>query len=353
MKIVSIIGARPQFVKAAVFNLTVDRTPGMEEVVIHTGQHFDANMSQLFFDQLGMRAPKYHLGIHSLPHEEMISRMRMALEEILREERPDWVVVFGDTDSTLAGAMAAKACGLPLCHVEAGLRSFNEAMPEEHNRKETDRLSDLLCCPTELAIQHLRHEGIPEERMLLTGDIMKDAALHYRDQAVAPSVALPEEFMLCTLHRAENTDNPDILRQLMKALEILSTKSPVVMPLHPRTRQTLSTQGYPFEQSAIHFIEPVGYLEMLYLLQHCRLVLTDSGGLQKEAYFAHKYCLTLREETEWTELTARGYNHLVGHATTDIVDIAEKMAMMPPLFTDELYGDGHTAEKIVDALIGN
>lgn len=350
MKIVTIIGARPQFVKAAVFSHAVQQTTGMEEILVHTGQHFDANMSQLFFDQLGMRKPQYNLSIHSLGHEEMVAAMRTQLEGILSEERPDWVIVFGDTDSTLAGALAAKECGIRLCHIEAGLRSFNDAMREEYNRKETDRISDLLCCPTEGAILHLRHEGIPDDRILLTGDIMKDATLHFRAQAVAPQVALPDEFMLCTLHRAENTDDPDILRQLMKALEILSTKYPVVLPLHPRTRQVLTAQGFPFEQSAIRFIEPVGYLEMLYLLHHCRLVLTDSGGLQKEAYFAYKYCLTLREETEWTELLTRGYNHLVGHATTDIVDLAEKMATMPPLFTDDLYGDGHAAETIVEAL---
>ncbi|MCR4965896.1 MAG: UDP-N-acetylglucosamine 2-epimerase (non-hydrolyzing) [Bacteroidales bacterium] len=350
MKIVSIIGARPQFVKAAVFNHAVDRTTGVKEVVIHTGQHFDANMSQLFFDQLGMREPRYNLGIHSMEHEEMVAKMCSAIEEILANEKPDWVVVFGDTDSTLAGALAAKECSIRLCHIEAGLRSFNEAMREEYNRKETDCISDLLCCPTELAVMNLTNEGIPNERILVTGDIMKDAALHYRTSAKPPQETLPEVFHLCTLHRAENTDDPDILRQLMTALEHISSTIPVVMPLHPRTRQALAAQGFPFGQTSIRFIEPVGYLEMLYLLQHCRLVLTDSGGLQKEAYFAHKYCLTLREETEWTELLTHGYNHLVGHVTTDIVDIAEKMAIMPPLFTDELYGDGHAAEKIVEAL---
>jgi len=350
MKIVTVIGARPQFVKAAVFSHAVQQTAGMEEILVHTGQHFDTNMSQLFFDQLGLPVPKYNLNVHSLPHEEMVETMRKDLVTILKEEHPDWVVVFGDTDSTLAGALAAKECSIRLCHIEAGLRSFNEAMREEYNRKETDCISDLLCCPTELAVMNLTNEGIPNERILVTGDIMKDAALHYRTSAKPPQETLPEVFHLCTLHRAENTDDPDILRQLMTALEHISSTIPVVMPLHPRTRQALAAQGFPFGQTSIRFIEPVGYLEMLYLLQHCRLVLTDSGGLQKEAYFAHKYCLTLRRETEWMELVNRHYNFIVGQQSSDIIRMAEIMAEMPGLFSDDLYGDGHTAEMIVEAL---
>ncbi len=351
-KLASIIGARPQFVKAAVFNMAVDHSADFEEVVIHTGQHFDENMSQLFFDQLGMRIPKYNLNIHSLAHEEMTEIMHQQIADILRTEQPDMVVVFGDTDSTLAGSRAAHACRIPLCHIEAGLRSFNMAMREEHNRMETDKLSDILCCPTEVAVQNLSKEGISPEHIFLTGDIMKDAAVHYKPLTKPPAVDIPEPFILCTLHRAENTDRPEVLRQLLHALEEISRHHAVILPLHPRTRQALYAQNYPFAQSSIHFIEPVGYLEMQYLLHHCQLVMTDSGGLQKEAYFAHKHCLTLREETEWTELVSRGYNHLVGHQVNDIVTTTLKMISIPADFMDDLYGDGHSAQHILEAIKG-
>ncbi len=350
MKILSVIGARPQFVKAAMVSMEIDRTEGVSEILVHTGQHFDANMSQLFFEEMGIREPDYNLGIHSLPHEEMVAQMQSAIEKIIAREQPDWVLVYGDTDSTLAGAQAAHASGVRLCHVEAGLRSFNHQMREEYNRIHTDKLSDLLFAPTSVAIANLLREGIAEAKIVPTGDVMKDAALHFAPMARPPKVALPERFVLCTLHRAENTDYPEILKELLLALEMTCQTILVVLPLHPRTRQKIQEIGYPIDRSPITFIEPVGYLEMLYLLQHCTLVLTDSGGVQKEAYFAHRYCLTLRKETEWVELCARGYNHLLGHNHIDIVTTVQNFINMPPLFTNDLYGDGHTAHTIVQAL---
>lgn len=350
-KILSIVGARPQFVKAAMVSAEIDRTDGVGEVLVHTGQHFDANMSHLFFEEMGLRAPDHNLGIHSLPHEEMVDRMCGRLEDIIAQERPDVVLVYGDTDSTLAGALSAHRKGVRLCHVEAGLRSFNPQMREEYNRVQTDRLADLLFCPTQTAIDNLLREGIDAVKIVPTGDVMKDAALHFAAYARAPQEALPDPFVLCTLHRAENTDNPDILKQLLYALEQTCGIVPVVMPLHPRTRLRLQEMEYPIGQSPICFVDPVGYLEMLYLQNHCKLILTDSGGVQKEAYFAKKYCITLREETEWVELLHRGYNHLVGHNPVNIVTTVQNLLDMPPLFGDDLYGDGHTARTIVQHLL--
>lgn len=351
MKILSVVGARPQFVKAAVVSAEIVLNPEVTDVLVHTGQHFDDNMSQLFFEEMGLRKPDYYLNIHSLPHEEMVAGMQQEIEQVIHQEQPDWVLVYGDTDSTLAGARAAHECGVKLCHVEAGLRSFNPKMQEEYNRIQTDRISDLLCVPTEVAAENLRREGLDMDRVVLTGDVMKDAARAFLPLARKPQVDVPEKFVLCTLHRAENTDNSEVLKELMLSLELIAEFVPVVLPLHPRTKNKLNEIAYPFEISHIQFIDPVGYLEMLYLLNHCRLVLTDSGGVQKEAYFAHKYCLTLREETEWVELCARGYNHLLGHNHLDIVTTTRNFLEMPPLFADDLYGNGHAASVIVSEML--
>jgi len=351
MKILNIIGARPQFVKAAMVSAEIARNPQVTDVLVHTGQHFDDNMSRLFFEEMGLRKPDYYLGVHSLAHEDMVEQMRQAVEEIIRKENPDWALVYGDTDSTLAGAQAAHALGIKLCHVEAGLRSFNTKMREEYNRIQTDKISNLLCVPTDMAVENLRCEQVDLSRVVFTGDVMKDAARTFSSKARKPNVELPERFVLCTMHRAENTDQPEILKELLLSLELITRFVPVVLPLHPRTRNKLKEISYPIEISPIQFIEPVGYLEMLYLLNHCQLVLTDSGGVQKEAYFAHKYCLTLREETEWLELCARGYNHLLGHNHMNIVSTTQNFLDMPPLFIDDLYGDGHAARHILEAML--
>lgn len=351
MKILNVIGARPQFVKAAMVSAELARTPNMSEVLVHTGQHFDANMSQLFFEEMGLREPDYNLGVHSLSHREMVLRMQEQIAAVIEKEGPDALLVYGDTDSTLAGAQAAHQCGVRLCHVEAGLRSFNMKMQEEYNRMETDKLSDILFVPTDTAMRNLLNEGIDPTKIIYTGDVMKDAALYFAPKARKPHAELPDRFVLTTMHRAENTDDPEILRELLLSLELITRFVPVVMPLHPRTRLKMQEIEYPIDNSPITFIDPVGYLEMLYLLNHCRLVLTDSGGVQKEAYFAHKYCLTLREETEWMELCARGYNHLLGHNHLDIVTTTRNFLEMPPIFIDDLYGDGHAASVIVSEML--
>ena len=348
LKIVTVLGARPQFIKAAVVSYALSQNPDIQEIIIHTGQHFDHNMSQLFFDQMQIRQPDYQFGIHGLPHGALTGRMMEQVEEVLLAEKPDWVLVYGDTDSTLAGALAAKKQHIRVAHVEAGLRSYNEAMPEEINRILTDRISDLLFCPSETAVNQLRNEGrlARGARVVMSGDVMKDAAARFAPLMKAPAAPLPDRFILCTFHRAENVDNPQTLKQLLYALELTCNTLPVVCPLHPHTRKNMEAIGYPTEKSPIRFIEPVGYLEILYLLSHSTLVITDSGGLQKEAYYMHKYCVTMRNETEWTELVGCGYNHVVGTEPMHILQTVKNLIDVPPVFPIELYGDGHAAEVI-------
>ena len=354
MKIVTILGARPQFIKAAVVSRALSQNNDVQEVIIHTGQHFDRNMSQLFFEEVGLREPDYNLDIHGLPHGALTGRMMERIEEVLMAEKPDRVLVYGDTDSTLAGALTAKKLHIPVAHVEAGLRSFNEAMPEEVNRVLTDRISDLLFCPTELAVRQLEAEGRKTAgvQIVMSGDVMKDAARIFSPLMRAPNATLPDRYVLCTFHRAENVDNQQILKQLLYALELTCNTVPVVCPLHPHTRKSLETIAYPIDCSPIQFIEPVGYLEMLYLLSRSTLVMTDSGGLQKEAYYMKKYCITLRNETEWTELAGCGYNHIVGTDPMNIVQTVQNLLDVPPVFPFELYGDGHAAERIAEAMKG-
>lgn len=350
MKILSVIGARPQFVKAAMVSREIALCDGVQEIIVHTGQHFDRNMSQLFFEEMGLRAPDFNLGIHSMPNDEMVDAMGDKIGQIIDEVHPDVMLVYGDTDSTWAGARTAYRKHLKVCHVEAGLRSGNLAMREEFNRVQTDKVSDLLFAPTETAADNLLREGIAADKIAIVGDVMKDAVFHFRKFAKRPDVTLPDKFMLCTLHRAENTDDAAILKALLHAIEAAAELLPVVMPLHPRTRKCMEQIGWPVDSSPIIFVPPVGYLEMLYLLDHCTLVLTDSGGLQKEAYFFKKCCVTLREETEWTELTDCGCNCLTGHDHDRIVAAVQRFMSNPPLFTDYLYGDAHSAAAIVQTI---
>jgi len=274
---------------------------------------------------------------------------------ILLKEKPDWVMVYGDTNSTLAGALAARKLHMKVAHVEAGLRSYNMEMPEEVNRIITDRISDILFCPTQTAVNNLKKEGYSNIKcdIVNVGDVMQDAANFYKDKAKKPRQDLPDNYILCTIHRAENTDNSNYLKNIIAALEKISLeKCPVVIPLHPRTKIKLNEMNYVFSNSPIVFISPVGYLEMVWLLKNCKIVMTDSGGVQKEAYFSNKYCITLREETEWVELVENNYNVLVGHDLNKIIetyDIVSKYNIFD--CRDKLYGNGDAGDKILSILI--
>ncbi len=353
MKIITIIGARPQFIKAAVISRLLAKEKNIEELIIHTGQHYDSNMSDVFFEEMDIPKPRYNLNINGLNHGAMTGQMLSKIEELLLIEKPDLMLVYGDTNSTLAGALAAKKLHIPVAHVEAGLRSFNMQMPEEINRILTDRISDILFCPTYEAISNLEKEGYKniQAKIVLSGDVMQDAAMFYAQKSRPLSISLPKQYALCTLHRAESTDNPTILGSIFKALEEISTKhTSIVCPLHPRTKAKLAALDYDFLASSILFIEPVGYLEMIYLLQNCTSVLTDSGGLQKEAYFFKKKCVTLRNETEWVELVENEFNYLAGTQYSDIIEAFLQMQEKNPDFDIQLYGNGKAGEKIIAAI---
>lgn len=355
LKIVTIIGARPQFIKAAAVSRIIASRPEIKEVIVHTGQHFDGNMSDIFFEEMQIPRPDYHLEINSLGHGAMTGRMLEKIEEVLIKEQPDWVLVYGDTNSTLSGALAAKKLHIKVAHVEAGLRSYNMEMPEEINRILTDRISDLLFCPTDAAIKNLEQEGFDSFscRIVKTGDVMQDAALFYRDTAAQKSDIISrlgltaKVFALCTIHRAENTDSPERLNAIISALNSIADDMEVILPLHPRTRKIMEARGL---DSRCTLIDPVGYFDMIQLLENARIVLTDSGGLQKEAFFFGKPCVTLRDETEWVELVEGGYNLLAGADTKAVVAAFHQMHHATIDFSANLYGQGQAAASIVNVL---
>lgn len=361
--ILTIVGARPQFIKAApVSQALVNGTGSMpgnghQEVICHTGQHYDANMSQIFFDQLGIRPPEFNLGISALSHGAMTGKMLGGLEAILQSEKPDWVLVYGDTNSTLAGALAAAKLDLPVAHVEAGLRSFNRRMPEEINRVVTDHVATLLFCPTRTAVDNLAAEGITRG-VHLVGDVMYDAFLRIQAAAREQSRILERmqlasgRYALATVHRQENTDDRDRLRSILDALgEIAAGDGPVVLPLHPRTQSMLDKWGMtPPPTEHLRVVPPVGYLDMVALETSARAILTDSGGIQKEAFFAKVPCITLRDETEWVELVDMGVNQVVGADAGAIVAAYHRALQTPYPAVENVYGDGLAAEKIVAAL---
>lgn len=352
MKIVTIIGARPQFVKAAVVSKEIAKYKEITEVIIHTGQHFDSNMSDIFFEQMQIPKPNYNLKINSLSHGAMTGKMLEEIEKILITENPDWVLVYGDTNSTLAGALAAKKLKIKVAHVEAGLRSFNNNMPEEINRILTDRISDILFCPTDTAVNNLKKEGFESFKSLIikSGDVMQDAAIYFAQYSSKPNITIPEIFALATIHRAENTDNIDNLSSIFEAFNNISTFQPIIVPLHPRTSQILSKTPTININKNVIIIDPVGYLEMIYLLKNCNIVLTDSGGLQKEAFFFQKPCITLREETEWVELVDNGMNKITGTSSEKILKEYHFFNQASINYNIDLYGKGLASKRIVDEL---
>jgi len=349
LKVVTVVGARPQFVKAAVLSREL-REQGVEEALVHTGQHYDAGLSDVFFQELDLPTPKHHLGVGSGPHGKQTGQALERLERILEAERPDWVVVFGDANSTLAGALCAAKLHLPLAHVEAGLRSFDRSMPEEINRIVADHCADLLFCPTQTAVDHLAKEGLAE-RARLTGDIMYDSLLQRLPLAEERSAIIeqlgltPGGYTLVTVHRAANTDDPEALASIVDALALLD--GPVLFPMHPRARLALASGDLELAPH-VRVIEPVGYLEMLMLERNARAILTDSGGVQKEAYLLGVPCTTLREETEWPETLVNGWNVLAGAGAERILEAARRPrpAGEPP----PAFGDGHAARHMVELL---
>lgn len=350
MKIVTVVGARPQFIKSAPVSKALEAN-GYQEFLLHTGQHYDHEMSQVFFDELGLRAADVNLNVRSGNHGQQTGTMLIRIEEVLLQEKPDWVLVFGDTNSTLAGALAAIKLHIPVAHVEAGLRSFNRLMPEEYNRILTDHCSRLLFCPTQVAVDNLTREGITEG-VYHVGDPMYDAVLMFEKCAHERSTILQDlkvstdQFLLLTVHRQENTENPENLKNILNAMAEINEI--VIFPAHPRTKERINDLDITLSPNII-MIKPVGYLDMLQLEKSARMILTDSGGVQKEAYFFATPCLTLRTETEWVETVEHGWNTIVN------ADKARILAGVKVRNTENrehpaVYGDGHAANQIVELL---
>lgn len=368
MKIFNIVGARPQFIKAAVISRAMEKLDlgsgqgHVSEVLVHTGQHYQDNMSRIFFEELELPAPRYDLGIHHRHHGAMTGRMMEALEDLMLCERPEAVIVYGDTNSTLAGALSASKLGIPVAHVEAGMRSFKRSMPEEINRVITDHISTFLFCPTKTALENLEREGIAGDGraniVSMTGDVMLDAFLYYKDRAVAtsriiekiPAIKDGKRYILATVHRAENTDDPARLSAIIESLNALAEELPVVWPLHPRTKTALRKAGMQADTKVI-LLDPLGYLDMIALECLASLVVTDSGGVQREACFARVPCVILREETEWPELIEAGCALLSGVDRERILSTAFHLLYQEPAGPDwHVLGDGRAGYRIVDTL---
>jgi UDP-GlcNAc3NAcA epimerase len=350
VKVVTVIGARPQFVKAAPTSRALRARHS--EIIVHTGQHFDANMSDVFFEELDIPRPDVHLGAGGGGHAEQTARMLTGIEDVLVSERPDWLLIYGDTNSTLAGALAAAKVHVPIAHVEAGLRSFNRRMPEEVNRVVADHLSTLLCCPSEVAARNLAAEGI-EHGVEVVGDVMADALLwaEKRPSKVLEQLGLQRgSYVLATVHRAENTDDDMRLAEILRGFAAIDR--PVLLPLHPRTRDALARTAIALSSNVLA-VEPLGYVDMVAALSGACLALTDSGGLQKEAYWLKVPCVTLREETEWIETVESGWNRLAGADAAVIAAAAADAPAARDLTHLPLYGgDGHAAHRVVTALEG-
>ncbi len=375
MKIVTIVGARPQFIKAAVVSWAIQtsnkKKKKIQEILVHTGQHYDYLMDRVFFEELDLPQPNYHLGVGSGSHGKQTGIMLERIETVLHKEKPRVVLVYGDTNSTLAGALAAAKLNIPVAHVEAGLRSYNQAMPEEINRLITDHLSTFLFCPTAQAVQNLLKEGIRDGKGKIVknvGDVMYDSILYYSKLAEIKSTILKDlglltlntqnsklkthNYYLATLHRAENTDDPKRLKSILKALNEIGKDAPVILPLHPRTKKVMKIYNLSPDNHRVKLIEPVSYLNMLTLEKHAKAILTDSGGVQKEAYWLRVPCFTLRDETEWIETVESGWNRLVGAETERIIEgVHEAIREILPRKEPNAFGNGKASGKIVDFLI--
>lgn len=370
MKILTIVGARPQFVKAAVVSRAIEKhnhksDNRIQELIVHTGQHYDQNMSEIFFDEMQIPKPKFQLAVGSGSHAQQTAQMLIKLEEVMLNEKPDMVLIYGDTNSTLAGALAAAKLHIPVAHVEAGLRSFNHKMPEEINRILADKISTLLLCPTNEAVKNLANEGIPCPKLgsivVKTGDVMNDAALFYAEKSnknwLKENALAPEKYILATIHRAENTDDRQNLKNLLIVLDQISRETfPIVWPMHPRTRKLIKSDSELsnlLEKSSLKIIEPIGYLDMVCAEKNAKLIVTDSGGVQKEAFFHKVFCVTLRTETEWVELVQSGWNTIAGLEPENIfkcvTNMLEKSATELPW--PDLYGSGNAGENIVKELL--
>ncbi len=350
MKIVSVVGARPQFIKAAPVSRALRRISGCTEVLVHTGQHYDAGMSAVFFKELDIPEPDYNLEVGSGSHGEQTGAMLVGTEAVLLKEKPDWVLVYGDTNSTLAGALAAAKLRIPVAHVEAGLRSLNREMPEEINRVLTDHISDRLFCPTQAAVDHLAREGIGRG-VHLVGDVMVDVLMENLATAQQKSHVLDDlqlargAYLLATVHRPANTDTTDALARILDAFA--ETGEPIVFPVHPRTRRALQSWNLRVDGN-VRLMDPAGYLDMLMLEKNARMILTDSGGIQKEAYVLGVPCVTMRSETEWVETVAAGWNIVVGSDRAKIVEAVRHFT--PSAERPLIFGDGHASDKIVELL---
>ena len=369
MKILTVLGARPQFIKAGSVSRAIMEhnskvksekleVENIEEIIVHTGQHYDTNMSDIFFDEMKIPKPNYFLGIGGKSHGAMTGQMIEKIEEVCLKEKPDWIMVYGDTNSTLAGAIVASKLHIKLAHIEAGLRSFNMKMPEEVNRILTDRVSDILFCPTDTAVENLKKEGFPfnvangKQKVVNVGDVMQDGAMFYKNLAQRTSnlQLKTSNFILCTIHRAENTDNEERLRDIFEALNEIAKQKQIILPLHPRTKKII--QNLELKIDNLTIIDPVGYLEMVWLIDNCSLVMTDSGGLQKEAYFFEKQCITLRDETEWVELIECGANRLVGADKEKILKAYKNHSKFNIHHSSlNLYGGGKASDEIIKGLL--
>ena len=358
MKILTVVGARPQFIKAATVSRAISNRNGVEEILVHTGQHYDSNMSDTFFDELAIPNPQHHMGIGSGHHGAQTGAMLEGIEKIILDESPDWLLVYGDTNSTIAGALAAAKLHVSVAHVEAGMRSFNRQMPEEINRVMTDHLATLNMTSTSTATAHLSNEGIDGARVVEVGDVMYDAALFYGKRAGAREELFgrlgiePGSFLLATTHRAENTDVPERMHAIVDAFVELGSDHSIVLPLHPRTRAVLDRSGDLERLSkVITLCEPLGYLDMVALERDALLVITDSGGVQKEAFFHGTPCITLRDETEWTELVDAGWNTIVPPCSSSEIVSRVRSCIGTHGSDIEPYGQGDAADRVVDAII--